>query len=109
MISLTNDKQWVLHNWSDEECVKILKKCKEAIPGKDKGGKLIIIDMVMENNKEDAEAVETQLLWDMRMMTVVTGKQRNENEWKKVFVAAGFTHYKISSSLDFRSLIEVYP
>ncbi|RVW66848.1 Trans-resveratrol di-O-methyltransferase [Vitis vinifera] len=94
---------------SDEECVKILKKCKEAIPTKDKGGKLMIIDMVMENNKGDDQAVETQLFWDMLMMTVLTGKQRNENEWKKLFVTAGFTHYKISAVLGFRSLIEVYP
>ncbi|WKA05172.1 hypothetical protein VitviT2T_023153 [Vitis vinifera] len=101
--------KWILHNWSDEECVKILKKCKEAIPTKDKGGKLMIIDMVMENNKGDDQAVETQLFWDMLMMTVLTGKQRNENEWKKLFVTAGFTHYKISAVLGFRSLIEVYP
>ena len=109
MFSLANDKQWVLHNWSDEECVKILKKCKEAIPSKDKGGKLMIIDMVMENSKGDAEKAETQLFWDMSMMKSLTGKERNEKEWKKLFLTAGFTQYKISKVLGFRSLIEVYP
>ena len=89
--------------------MKILKKCKEAIPSKEKGGKLIIIDMVMEINKGDAEAVKTQLFWDMLMMTVLTGKQRNENEWEKLFVTAGFTQYKIRPMLGFRSLIEAYP
>ncbi|XP_073111169.1 trans-resveratrol di-O-methyltransferase-like isoform X3 [Elaeis guineensis] len=29
----------VLHDWSDEDCVKILKRCKEAVPSKKEGGK----------------------------------------------------------------------
>ena len=89
--------------------MKILKKCKEAIPSKEKGGKLIIIDMVMDINEGDAEAVETQLFWDMLMMISLTGKQRIENEWEKLFVTAGFTQYKIRPVLGFRSFIEVYP
>ncbi|KAK9131977.1 hypothetical protein Scep_011505 [Stephania cephalantha] len=29
----------VLHDWSDEECVKILKRCREAISSKERGRK----------------------------------------------------------------------
>jgi hypothetical protein len=39
--------QWILHNWNDEGCVKILKNCKEAVSRNDKGGKIIIIDTVI--------------------------------------------------------------
>uniref|UniRef100_A0A2N9IC69 O-methyltransferase C-terminal domain-containing protein n=1 Tax=Fagus sylvatica TaxID=28930 RepID=A0A2N9IC69_FAGSY len=35
----TNLKYWILHDWSDEECVSILKRCKEAITSKGKEGK----------------------------------------------------------------------
>ena len=42
--------------------MKILKKCQEAIPSKEKGGKLIIINMVMEINKGNAEAVKTSYM-----------------------------------------------
>ncbi|KAK2991355.1 hypothetical protein RJ640_001212 [Escallonia rubra] len=101
--------QWIMHNWSDEECVKQLKNCKEAILSKDEGGKLIIIDMAMENQKQDSESLETQLMWDMLMMVVLTGKQRNEKEWGELFLDAGFSDYKIHSVLGLRSLIEVYP
>ncbi|KAK8987013.1 hypothetical protein V6N11_055330 [Hibiscus sabdariffa] len=31
--------KWIFHNWNDEECVKILKRCKEAIS---EGGKMIM-------------------------------------------------------------------
>ncbi|CAD6257102.1 unnamed protein product [Miscanthus lutarioriparius] len=41
--------KWVLHCWGDHNCVKALRKCKEAIPagGGGAGGKVIIIDAVM--------------------------------------------------------------
>nr|B0ZB57.1 RecName: Full=Probable O-methyltransferase 3; Short=HlOMT3 [Humulus lupulus]ABZ89567.1 O-methyltransferase 3 [Humulus lupulus] len=103
--------KWILHDWNDEESVKILKKCKEAISKSNKkGGKVIIIDMKVENEKdEDDESYETQLFFDMLMMALVTGRERNEKEWAKLFKDAGFSNYKITPILGLRSLIEVYP
>ncbi|XP_028807855.1 probable O-methyltransferase 3 [Neltuma alba] len=103
--------KWILHDWNDEECVKILKKSKEAIRSKGKGGKVIIIDMMMENAKGDIddESVETQLFFDMLMMVLVTGKERNEKEWAKLIFSAGFSDYKITPVLGLRSLIQAFP
>ncbi|KAK7276088.1 hypothetical protein RIF29_17221 [Crotalaria pallida] len=102
--------KWVLHDWNDEECVNILKKCKEAITSKGKQGKVIIIDMVIsENEKRDRESVETQLFFDMQMMVMATGKERNEKEWAKLIFFAGFNNYKIYPFLGVRSLIEIHP
>ncbi|CAK9172866.1 unnamed protein product [Ilex paraguariensis] len=100
---------WILHDWSDEESLRILKKCKEVISIENMGGKIIIIDMVLENQKEDDNSTETQLFLDMLMMVLVTGRQRNEKERAKLFFDAGFSDYKISPILGLRSLIEVYP
>ncbi|GFZ12885.1 O-methyltransferase family protein [Actinidia rufa] len=101
--------KWVLHDWSDEECIKILKRCKEAVPSK--GGKVIIIDITVENQKgdDDHESIETQLCYDMLMMALTTGRERTEKEWTKLFSDAGFSDYKIIPILGLRSLIEVYP
>ena len=103
------DKQFIIHDWSDEESVKILKRCKEAITSNDKIGKVIIIDMTTENQKGDEESIETQLFFDMLMMMLVNGKERNEKEWGQLFFDAGFSDYKITPILGVRSLIEVYP
>ncbi|CAA2971049.1 trans-resveratrol di-O-methyltransferase-like [Olea europaea subsp. europaea] len=97
--------QWILHDWSDEECVKILKTCKEAIQSTDKEGKIIIIDMIIDDQKEDNEAIETQLHFDMLMMALLTGRERNEKEFATIFYDAG---YKIIPILGLRSVIEVY-
>ncbi|KAJ4723240.1 O-methyltransferase [Melia azedarach] len=101
--------KWVLHDWNDEECVKILKKCKEAITSNGKVGKVIIIDMMRENKKGDDESIETQLFFDMLMMVLLNGKERDEKEWAKLFQEAGFSDYKINPILGLRSLIEIYP
>ncbi|XP_057726275.1 probable O-methyltransferase 3 [Arachis stenosperma] len=104
--------KWILHNWNDEECVKILKKCKEAIMQKSKEGKVIIIDMVVEDDDKKAcydQSLQTQLFFDMLMMVLVSGKERNKIEWSKLIVSAGFTDYKITPILGLRSIIEIYP
>ena len=51
MVVMTN-LQLVLHSISDENCVKVLKKCREAILNKEKGGKVIIIDIVINDIKD---------------------------------------------------------
>jgi hypothetical protein len=102
--------QWILHDWSDEECVKILKNCKVAIEKKGKEGKVVIIDMVLDNEKENInESVETQLFFDMLMMVLLKGKERNNKEWVKLISSAGFSNFKITPILGLRSVIEIYP
>nr|APR63646.1 6a-hydroxymaackiain methyltransferase family protein-like 1 [Populus tomentosa] len=99
----------IFHGWSDEDCLKILKKCKEAISSKEKGGKVIIVDVVIDEKKDEKELTETKLLFDMLMMVVAAGKERSVKEWEKLFLEAGFSHYKITPLFGLRSLIEVYP
>ncbi|KAJ9563678.1 hypothetical protein OSB04_008838 [Centaurea solstitialis] len=102
--------KWILHDWNDENCIKILKRCKDAIPSKENRGKLIIVDMVVMNNEVGSdESLETQLFFDMLMMTDTTGKERTKKEWVKLLLDAGFSDYKFTPILGLRSLIEVYP
>ncbi|XP_025824903.1 5-pentadecatrienyl resorcinol O-methyltransferase-like [Panicum hallii] len=100
--------KWILHDWGDDQCVKILKNCKQAIPSRDKGGKVIIIDMVVGSGSSDAKQLETQVLYDLLIMGI-NGVERDEQEWKKIFLEAGFKDYKIMPILGVRSIIELYP
>jgi hypothetical protein len=98
--------------------VRILKNCKQAIPPRAAGGKVIIIDMVVagpgsgsaddEPSESDLRHVETQILFDLLMMCV-NGVERDEQEWKKIFSEAGFQDYRIMPLLGVRSIIELYP
>jgi len=83
-----------------------LKNCKKAIPSE--GGKVIIMDIVVGAGSSDQKNVETQVLFDLFIMTI-NGAERDEKEWKKIIFEAGFRSYKIMPVLGVRSIIEVYP
>ena len=106
---LTLFLQWVLHDWNEENCIKILKRCKDSISSKGNRGKIIIIDAVINEKLDDQDKTQTKLCMDIAMMIAFNGKERTEEEWKQLFIGAGFQHYKIYHTFGFRSLIEVYP
>ncbi|KAL6662302.1 hypothetical protein ACP70R_000161 [Stipagrostis hirtigluma subsp. patula] len=89
-------------------CVKILQQCRKAIPPREQGGKVIIIEIVMGHYMGPI-MYEAQLLMDMLMMVNTRGRQRDENDWRDIFVKAGFTDYKIVKKIGARGIIEVYP
>ncbi|CAN1797053.1 Trans-resveratrol di-O-methyltransferase [Linum perenne] len=101
--------KWILHDWSEEKCVKILRNCKKAVTCDEKIGKIIIIDMVLGIQNLDEKTKAIQYGFDIEMMVNISGKERNEEEWAKLFIEAGFNSYHISPILGARAIIEVYP
>ena len=89
-------------------CVKILEQCRKAIPSKQEGGKVIIIEILLSPSTGPI-MYEAQLLMDMLMMVNTRGKQRDENDWRDIFIKAGFSDYKIVKKIGARGIIEVYP
>ncbi|KAM0829663.1 hypothetical protein ACQ4PT_066750 [Festuca glaucescens] len=98
----------VLHDWDDEKCVKILKICQKAIPPREAGGKVIIIGIVVRAGPPDKKHKEVHALLDLNIM-FINGIERDEQEWSKIFLEAGYSDYNIIPVLGFRSIIEVCP
>jgi mannose/fructose-specific phosphotransferase system component IIA len=101
--------QYVFHDWNDvEDCVRILKHCRKAIP--ESGGKVIIVDMVV-GSPSNCKAMyhEAQVTFDLLMMVITAGKERDEREWRKIFMEAGFSHHRTRPVLGSMALIELYP
>jgi hypothetical protein len=94
----------VLHDWNDEDCVKILTECKKAI--QESGGKVIIVDIVVGSHSN--AMLEAQVTFDLLMMVITSGKERDEHEWRKIFMDAGFSHYKTRPVLGFMAITELY-
>ncbi|CAL1376905.1 unnamed protein product [Linum trigynum] len=102
--------KWVLCDWSDESCVKILKQAKEAVTSSNSGGKVMIVEMVAGHQScSDREATGTLLYLDMVIMMTVEGKVRTEPQFAKLFSEAGFASYTITPVCGLRVLIELYP
>ncbi|CAN6443509.1 unnamed protein product [Victoria cruziana] len=96
----------ILHNWDDEKSMRILRRCKDAITRP--GGKVIVVDMV-KKKWADPVTNEVQLSLDLHMMVLHNGKERTEEEWKKLFTETGFSRYRIVANVGLQSLIEVFP
>ncbi|XP_028107547.1 xanthohumol 4-O-methyltransferase-like [Camellia sinensis] len=102
-----NTLEWILHNWSDEDCVQILRNCRKAIP--EKTGKIVIIDTVLQPGGNDLFD-NTGMAMDLMMLTLVRGgKERTKLEWKKILNEGGFVRYNIIQIPALQSIIKAYP
>jgi hypothetical protein len=99
--------KWILHDWSDDHCIKILKNCRKAIP--EKTGKVIIVDHVLD--PEGAEPfTDTGIAFDMMLLAHnAGGKERTEENWKYLFKETGFPRYNIIKINALPSIIEAFP
>nr|KYP72008.1 Caffeic acid 3-O-methyltransferase [Cajanus cajan] len=81
--------KWILHDWSDEHCLKLLKNCYNAIPD---DGKVIIVEAVLPIIPETNAAWKAISQVDVLMMTQNPGgKERTEQEFMELATAAGFS------------------
>lgn len=76
--------KWILHDWDDERSIAILKSCRRAIRP---GGKLVVLEAVLAPPNEGARAKFA----DLNMLAVPGGQERSEDEFARLFQAAGFS------------------
>ena len=92
----------ILHDWSDDECVAILKSIRTAIAP---GGRIAVIDFVLP----ERPAMTDGLVMDIAMMIWATGRERKVSEFQALFVAAGFAFDRITENPRGQSVIEAVP
>ncbi|WVZ04793.1 hypothetical protein V8G54_018139 [Vigna mungo] len=102
-------RYWILHDWNDKECKNILENCKESISGQGESGKVIVIESMINEGQDEQGVTGLKLASDVKMTCLLNGKERREEEWKKLFMEAGFQSYKISPFTGCLSLIQIYP
>ncbi|OMO63188.1 O-methyltransferase, family 2 [Corchorus capsularis] len=82
-------KEWILHNWSDGHCVKLLKNCYKAIPD---DGKVIVLDAVLPVIPEPNGFVRAASVMDFQMLAQIPGgKERTKQEFEALATQAGFS------------------
>jgi O-methyltransferase/methyltransferase family protein len=73
----------VLHDWNDEKSIHILRNCREAMPAH---GRVLICEITVEPGKAVGHP---HRLIDLEMMVNFGGRERTEDEFRKVLDAAG--------------------
>jgi len=94
--------RYILHDWSDESCLKILASLKAAMePGY---SRILINDCVVA----DKGAVWQHTSLDLYMMALTSSYERTESEWRKLIASAGLEVGGIySKGLGNESIVEV--
>lgn len=76
----------VLHDWDDEQAIAILKSCREAMEA---SSKLIVVERILPKDRDNALLF---LLSDLHMLVGPGGQERNLEEYKNLFQAAGLAY-----------------
>ena len=91
-----------MHDWGDEDCVRILKNCKAALP---RSGKVVIVEYVLP---EIPESGVEELLNVMMSAYTSGGKERTEMEFRILGKQGGFQGFrKVCTSSHF-CFLELY-
>ncbi|KAF7836140.1 isoliquiritigenin 2'-O-methyltransferase-like [Senna tora] len=84
----------VCHNWSDENCIKIMRKCYEALA---ENGKLIVVEFIMPEVDTMASEEGKYLCSLDNLMFLFDGRERSEKEMESLCKTSGFSAFKIAS------------
>jgi hypothetical protein len=92
----------VLHDWEDEDAVRILRRCRAAMPP---GGALLVVERDLGGPNEAADAK----LSDLNMMVGAGGRERTAPEFAALFAAGRFALHSATPSAIGLSVFEGRP
>jgi hypothetical protein len=92
----------VIHDWTDEQCVQILRHCRNVMPAL---GRLIVVECVIPNGNGRSITKD----FDMTMMTFPGGLERTEAEFRTLLKRAGFELTSLTPTSTMVSVIEGKP
>jgi hypothetical protein len=92
----------ILHDWSDEDALKILSRIRFAIAP---GGKLVLLESVLPKRSSS----DIGLLIDLEMLVAVGGRERTHAEWANLLGRAGFRLSRVVRTATPVSIVEAVP
>jgi len=92
----------IIHDWSDDQSVKILSACRASIP---KNGRLLVIDSVVP---ADGSFSPIKFM-DLIMMLFSGGKERTEEQFRTLFARSGWRLNRIVPTASPLSIVEGVP
>lgn len=92
----------VLHDWSDQDCRRILRRCREAI---DADGRILIIDALVQEDNQPSLVNGVDLL----MLAASDGHERNDREFATLLASAGLALHRVIPTPSMLSIIEAVP
>jgi hypothetical protein len=92
----------IIHDWDDDKAIRILRNCRQAMT---ESGKVLVVEGVVPPGNEPS----VSKFFDLAMMVLPGGMERTEEEYRQLFVAAGFQLNRIVPTKTWVSVIEGDP
>jgi SAM-dependent methyltransferase len=73
----------VLHDWDDQQCRALLKRCAESMPER---AHLLIVERLLPEDESPSLAVP----WDIQMMCSVGGREQTISQYRELLADSGF-------------------
>lgn len=84
--------QRICHNWRDDKCLTLLKKCHGVLVS---GGKVIVVESILSEGCESSLVDKYVCHYDNIMLSQHEGKERTEREFRAMAVEAGFSNFRL--------------
>jgi hypothetical protein len=91
----------VLHDWPDEDCLRLLRACRRAAGA---GSVLLVLEQLVPDGPEPSPVK----LLDLNMLILLGGRERTRREYETLFAAAGWKLVDVSDGPR-SSLLEAVP
>ncbi|MBA2702839.1 MAG: methyltransferase [Blastocatellia bacterium] len=91
--------KWIIHDWDEERSITILKNCHRAMA---ENGRLLLVEAVVPHGSEP----HFSKFIDLNMLVMTGGRERTEDEYRKLFEASGFRLTRIIPTESPMSIIE---
>jgi len=92
----------VIHDWSEEQCLTILRHCREVVP---RDGRLLLVEMVLPTG----DAPHPGKLLDIAMLVLPGGQERTEPEYAALLAKAGFRFTRVVPTESSVGIVESVP
>jgi SAM-dependent methyltransferase len=92
----------VIHDWDDEHAEEILANCRRAIPA---DGALLLVEWTLH----EGNLYSVGKLFDIAMLVLTGGKERTEEEYRRLLARAGFRLNEVILTPCDLSIIEAVP
>ena len=92
--------KFILHDWDDESCVRVLRRCREAMRP---GGRVALVELIVGEITDPGPAA----LMDLNILAAVPGRERSLSEYDTLLAAAGLRRTSmVSANQSPQSIIE---
>jgi hypothetical protein len=92
----------ILHDWSDDECVALLRACRRSMRA---SSKLIVVEMMIPEH----DGLSMAKLLDLEMLVMGAGRERSEGELRRLLASCDLDLVRVTPTRGDMAVLEVVP